>query len=282
MTRALDEEEDRFHLQYCLFDWDDNVVHMPTKIWMESVSDGQSVGLSTREYAKRRSDPGLRHAETAFREFRDETGDFEKDLRHAMSGDGWKAPAFNAFKQTVMEGRLFAIITARGHSEQTLRRSVDGFIHTILSETEKQTMKRSLQRFNDRASEQVKDADLMGRYLDLCSFFGVTNPDFIERSGTPHVEEGKKHGIRTFVERMMEMSREVFSNKGTDVASISFGMSDDDRKNVDAVDNFMRDEMSVAYPGVKFKVFDTGVGGGKTRKLKSHRSDPDLYPVAVR
>jgi len=243
---------------------------------MEDKKDGAAVPLSTAEYAMRRHDPELRHCKTAFREFCDDTGDFEQDLQRAMSGNSWRGPAFTAFKQAVMEGRLFAIVTARGHGEETLRRATDRFIHKILSEDEMQTMMQSLRAFCEFASEDAADASLFGDYLKLCHFVGVSSPEFIKSSGISRVEEGKKYAIRKFVDCIVKINQEAFRQKGKAIASISFGMSDDDHKNVETVDALMRDELSPLHARVKFVVFDTGVGGGKVRRLKPHVSDPDL------
>ena len=64
----------------------------------------------------------------------------------------------------------------------------------------------------------------------------------------------------------------VFSQKGKRIQGISFGMSDDDHKNVEAIDALMRDELSPLYRNVKFVVFDTG--GGTVKRLRQHLSDP--------
>jgi len=266
------------HLRYGIFDWDDNVVHMPTHIWMETVADGESLALSTLDYAKRRADPALRHAKDAFREFRDETGDFAGDLAKVMAGSSWKAPAFEAFKQAMIEGRLFAIVTSRGHEDETMRKAVTGFVDKILSKEEKETMQRSLREFCGLAGREVADADLLSDFFSLCHFKGVSNPEYVKKTGVKGTEEGKKVAIRSFVKAVFDMNQEAFGKQGKTVASISFGMSDDDRKNVETVDALMRDELSQAkYPiPVKFVVFDTGVGGGRVRRLKPHVSDPDL------
>merc|ERR1719463_342717 len=50
--------EDGLNLDYNLFDWDDNVVRMPTKIWVRD-DNGAPFTLSTEEFAKRRNDPDV-------------------------------------------------------------------------------------------------------------------------------------------------------------------------------------------------------------------------------
>lgn len=278
----MEQRQDRdqgLHLRYCIFDWDDNIVHMPTRIWMERVSDGTPVRLSTADYARRRHDSTLRHAAQAFREFNDETGDFAADLRRAMAENSeWRGPALGAFRRAVLDGRLFAVITARSHAEATMRAAVREFLTALLSEDEWSAMLRSLRRFKEIAKEDLDESRLVDEYLSLCSFTGVSNPEFRQRSGTTSVEEGKKYATRDFVKRIMDLSQVAFKERGTEIASVSFGMSDDDRKNVEAVDEFFRDELSQAFTRVKFVVFDTGVGGGRTRRLKPHISDPDAVP----
>jgi len=267
------------HLRYCIFDWDDNVMHMPTKIWMEDANDGTPVGLGTAEYATRRHDKALKHTKTSFREFQDGTGDFEGDLRRTMEGVAWKGPAFGAFIEAVKGGRLFAIVTARGHNEESIRRAVSGFIETVLSANERDKMLENLRLFNVKALHEASDTDLVSDYLKLCRFIGVTNPAFVESKGiAPNaVEEGKKIAIREFVKCTVDMAEEVFVKRGQAVSSISFGMSDDDRKNVEAADKLFVDELSPVYSNVKFVVFDTG--GRSVRRLKYHLSDPDKYKV---
>lgn len=271
LKKTLSDEEGGLHLRYYIFDWDDNVVHMPTRIWMEGAQDGTKVPLTTGDYAIRRHEPGLRHPPDAFREFQDGTGDFESDLQRAMAGEKWKGPAFDSFKEAVMGGRQFAIVTARGHSETTMRIAIANFVNTILSDNEKEVMLQSLKEFKLTAKEDI-DTDFVRDYFNLCQFVGVTCPDFQQGKQIKNVEEGKQCAIRLFVKSTVNMSQNVFAQRGLKIASISFGMSDDDHKNVQAIDKLMRDELSPQYKNVKFVVFDTG--GSQIKRLKSYLYDP--------
>ena len=44
-------------MKYYAFDWDDNIVHMPTKIVLKT-EDGNEVGMSTDDFAEYRHDIG--------------------------------------------------------------------------------------------------------------------------------------------------------------------------------------------------------------------------------
>lgn len=269
--RQLQKDDGSLNLRYYLFDWDDNIVNMPTKIWLEDQAC-QPVLLSTAEFAKRRAEVGKTlhppngNFGEAFREFCDETGDFEGDLRRAMAGTAWQGPAFEDFKRAVIEGRLFGIVTARGHGETTLRCATKNFVGAILSSAERQEMLQSLRAYRKLSSAQTSDEDTINRYFDKCFFAGVTNPEFMRVSCVANPEEGKKHAVRTFVKATMDANLVDFA--GCKISSIAFGMSDDDAKNVQAIEELMRDELSPAYPDVKFVPFDTG--SGQVDRRQSH------------
>jgi hypothetical protein len=44
-------------MKYYAFDWDDNIVHMPTKIMLKT-KDGDEIGMSTDDFAEYRHDLG--------------------------------------------------------------------------------------------------------------------------------------------------------------------------------------------------------------------------------
>src|ERR1035437_2422076 len=119
--------ENRRSLAYAAYDWDDNLLHMGTKIHMEK-KDGDSwipVDLSTEEFAKARGDKeNYRYASDAFAEFGDSgkrgSNAFLEDVKQAIS-KGRFAPSWSKFKQTLIDGSIFAIITARGHEPETIK-----------------------------------------------------------------------------------------------------------------------------------------------------------------
>jgi len=117
-------------LKYYAFDWDDNIVHMPTKIIVES-EFGDEVEMSTDDFATYRERIGKEpfeykgetitgYAENPFRNFRVE-GDkqFLVDAMRAKPGAAWED-----FKEAINNGSIFAIITARGHNPKTIKEGV--------------------------------------------------------------------------------------------------------------------------------------------------------------
>ena len=263
-------------LKYYIFDWDDNILHMPTKIYLEKrLPDGTWVphAVSTSVFSVIRTDrqkyrPPAGDWENAFRDFRDMDVDnenvFLRDTKKAIdavvSGKHKEGPSFAKFRQTLIEGRLFAIVTARGHSSNVIRQAVDYFIQTVLSPEERQTMLKNLRGYMACFAPEVetrRDEDVCNYYHDHNRYHGVMSPEFRARMGqepgaSPNTEEGKQFAIKDFVEHVIHIAHE----RGLD-KPISVGFSDDDEGNVIAVENYIRDALSNEFPGIKFVVYYT-------------------------
>ena len=120
-------------LLYYAFDWDDNILSMPTVIHMDHLIDGDWVpeDVSTADFAKVRGDSENWRVingdpTAAFSEFRDSgpRGDvaFLEDTKNAVSAQRF-SPAWEDFVECLVNGSLFAIITARGHEAPSIKSS---------------------------------------------------------------------------------------------------------------------------------------------------------------
>ena len=169
-------------LKYYMFDWDDNILEMPTKIRIRR--DGDIVEITTSAYAALSDDE--RSACTladddhggSFKYFRDEPGTsyFESDLRSALKEGAFK-PSFAPFKQALIDARLFGIVTARGHEPDTFRNGVRLIITETFQPDERQQMIDNIRAWYQRAGLDVPD-DPVGAYLQLNGYYGVTSPSF--------------------------------------------------------------------------------------------------------
>lgn len=263
-------------LKYYIFDWDDNILHMPTHIHLEKRNaQGEWVphSVSTAAFSVIRADqetyrPPKGDWEAAFRDFRDIDGDNEnvllRDTKTAIDrvvNEGEKAgPSFEKFRTTLVEGRLFAIVTARGHSPAAIRQAVEYFIETVLTPDEKQVMLRNLRGYLACFApdhNMTHDADVMTYYLNHNKYHGVMSPHFKAMMGqppgsSPNTEAGKQFAIKDFVEHVIEITRASGLTN-----PISVGFSDDDEDNVIAVESYVRDALSHEFPGIKFVVYYT-------------------------
>ena len=135
-----------------MFDWDDNILHMPTRIHLEHRTDDgwERISVSTDEFARIRGDtenyrPVEGDWDRSFEDFYDigSRGDraFVEDtvaaLEPVIQGREKGGPSFRRFRKALTEGRLFAIITARAHAPKSIREGVEYFIEKILTPEEK-------------------------------------------------------------------------------------------------------------------------------------------------
>ena len=193
LNKFANTRENRTLLYYA-FDWDDNILRMPTEIMVQT-EDGNEIGMSTSDFAIYRSKIGKEHFEynghtivgldynVAFRNFRDDADDtiFKTDVERAIAlGDKGKAPAWNKFIKCLTNGAFFAIITARGHEPESIRKGIEYIIDNVLDDDQTQEMYNNLLKFahlfkiadvdslprilNGVASENL----LVKNYLDLC------------------------------------------------------------------------------------------------------------------
>ncbi len=268
-------------LKYYIFDWDDNILHMPTHIHLERRNDqGEWVphSVSTSVFSVIRADqenyrPPKGDWEAAFCDFRDIAGNVEnvllRDTKTAINrvvNGGEKAgPSFEKFRTTLVEGRIFAIVTARGHGPASIRQAVEYFIETVLTPEEKQIMLRNLRGYLacfDPDHETDNDDEVMTYYLNHNRYHGVMSPHFRAMMGqapssSPNTEAGKQFAIKDFVEHVIKITRANGIEN-----PISVGFSDDDEGNVGAVESYVREALSQEFPGIKFVVYYT--------------SDPDM------
>lgn len=263
-------------LKYYIFDWDDNILHMPTSIHLERrLENGNWVphSVSTAVFSVIRSDtenyrPPDGSWENAFRDFRDfeinNENIFLRDTRMAIdrvvSGSEKAAPSFEKFKTSLIEGRLFAIVTARGHSPGIIREGVAYFIRNVLNGEEQQSMLGNLRGYIACFDPQYDDADdeeVLRYYLNHNKYHGVMSPEFRQQTGqppgaSPNTESGKQFAIKDFVEHVIMITKERGIEK-----PVSVGFSDDDEANVIAVENYVRTALALEFPSIKFVVYYT-------------------------
>lgn len=255
-------------LRTYIFDWDDNILYMPTTIKMDKKENGKwvPVDVPTDEYAHIRTSPEYRLRDNspgiAFSDFR-ESKPFIEDIKKAIHSDNF-APSADKFKEALINANPFGINTARGHKPEILRDGVRLFIDMVFTDEEKSKMVNSIKKILNQTKELTPNQSI-DFYLDeMGEYYPVSSEEFGERfgldttGGAANPEHAKKVAIEHFV-------RKVFNNVKTLVSSdykkMSVGFSDDDVRNVKAVEQFIEDELNKMYPEFHFVVYDTSDKG---------------------
>jgi len=241
------DEEGQPDLKYYAFDWDDNIVTMPTRIVL-STEDGEEVGMSTEDFAEYRESIGKEpfdykgkkifgYAENPYRNF-GVSGDkaFIVDSMLAKPGPSW-----NDFVEAINGGSIFSIITARGHNPKTLREAVYNMIVTDHNGISKNELLNNLKRYREYFDEtKMSDKEMIDFYLDLAKFHPVTYGE----GSAANPEEGKIVALRNFLSYVKNMAQELgekayFKNDIKNNFVPMIGFSDDDARNIEKIKDFL-------------------------------------------
>jgi hypothetical protein len=278
-------------LRLYAFDWDDNILQMPTKIKMDQKvgKRWKPIEVSTEKFAEIRTEPDYRvrnnNPKEAFIDFT-LPDTFLRDSKEAILKDK-KSPSFNKFKESLIYANPFSIITARGHNPEVLKKGVKMFIHLVLSPEEKEKMLENIidtlkheNEFSDDFIEKLEYLD-KNQILDLFldekgDYYPVSSPEFGEKfglevsGGAANPEHNKKVALADFISKYDDLIR---SGK---YVSASLGFSDDDPRNVKAMIEFVRNELSRMYPEVKFIIQDTSEGGYTKIHIETDNKEEEL------
>ena len=249
-------EEGQPDLKYYAFDWDDNIVIMPTQIMLQSEQGGE-VGMSTEDFAEYRQKIGkepfdyngemiVGYAEDPYRNFGIQ-GDkkFIVDSLLAQPGPSW-----DDFVECINGGSIFAIITARGHTPTVLRDSIYNFIVTNHNGISAESLIQNLKEYRDLSGEVMRDDQLLIKeYLDMCKYHPVTYGE----GSASNPEEGKIKALREFINYVKYQSRKLgqkvsFTNDVTNNFVPQIGFSDDDPGNIESIKSFLEKEYEDEKP----------------------------------
>jgi hypothetical protein len=237
-------------LKYYAFDWDDNIVHMPTKIIVRN-EDGEEVKMSTDDFATYREKIGkepfnyegeiiVGYGENPFRNFRTEGDkDFLIDAMKAKVG-----PAFDDFREAINNGSIFSIITARGHNPKTLKNAVYNYIISGFNGIDKNELIKNLKKYrNITGEEDMEDEELIKSYLNLNKFYPVT----FGSGSASNPEEAKVEAMQEFINYIKTTAKKLdkkiyLKNDISNNFIPTIGFSDDDIRNIEVMKKHFKDK----------------------------------------
>lgn len=258
--REVDRNFEKGGRSFYFFDFDDNVVHLPSKIFLFHKYSQEELAVSTTHFAEISKLIGKAGTSYSDFEIREEpfTGSFRSfreipknllngrpqpllsDVFEALKNPflEWRGPSWNFFVHAVNNGRPISIITARGHHPHTIRQGINILV-------------------------QTRDLPVGPNYLSL---YPVSQPETRKKLGDHDFKwstaELKKAAIKMAVQDAFECYGENPYHR--------FGMSDDDPYNVELIIQAMK-ELKKEYPENAFYVINTAGGQLKREEiLKDH------------
>jgi hypothetical protein len=236
---------------FYFFDFDDNVLSLPTPLFLFHKHTGEEKSFSTREFAQIGEQIGK---EGLWRDYEirlcDQTGSFRRfrhrqlnliqrlfrrrqplieDLLKVLPQNqyDWRGPSWNFFWHAVHNERPLSIITARGHRPETLQEAIS----------------------------VLKKHGHLSRDPNYLSVFPVSHRDIRAQLGD---REFKWHASKLKQEAIKFSVQEAFKIYGFN-PNHRFGMSDDDPVNIRLIIEAMQD-LKRQYPDNSFYVIDTHGG----------------------
>ncbi len=236
---------------FYFFDFDDNIAFLTTPLVLFHKKTKEELHLSSAEWAIHHSSIGKNGIYSeyeidfddnngTFRSFRDimlteeerQTGKkqtFVQDILLVLKNIDsiWKGPSWDCFYHAVFNQRPISVITARGHSAETIRAGIYEFVK----------------------------AGWLPAEPNYLSIFAVSNKQTRISVGDHEFKqttaELKQHAIRASVERAIEVYGYSPHHR--------FGMSDDDPKNIQLIVEEMT-RLKGKYPEMSFFMIETNNG----------------------
>ena len=232
------------------FDFDGNILAPNTPYRVIEIATGKEVCIPAHELdnnAELISGPvaqyqWMKNMEDSLVHFRDftrysEPNHLMDDTMNAIK-NGLFSPSFEAFKETfLVRARLFAIITARGHSADNLERTIREISETVLSDEEKNTQYESIKNLYQALYPHMpipnRDQALQFYFQEIVSYYTVSNAHIKKylslKMDTPTPE--KK--VISMDHYMQDMRRRILDSIGIDNSTpLAIGFSDDSVSNM--------------------------------------------------
>jgi hypothetical protein len=244
IRRILREQSEvkEIPIKFYMFDWDDNLLYMPTQIYV-TTDKGKEIGMGTEDFAHLRSkltsgEPFVYKGKTVkgmgenpFRKFRGGKEEFYKDVEKSKKAVSWPD-----LTEAINSGSYLAIITARGHNPQVIKDTLRDLINEGSGGISKEDLLLSLKNRKKLIGQKpLTPKEEINEYIDNCLFYTV---GYYYSTGSAKPEEIKAKAMTFFQSSGNDLVDAMNDKLETDGINdyrfkAYFGFSDDDLKNIE-------------------------------------------------
>ena len=262
------------------FDWDDNIMHTPSKIVLFHKQSGEELTMDTEAFAVYRGQVGVEAVDYkgenlqeytlipedgySFRNFRDGANGenlFLQAVKEALEGPeaSWQGPSWEDFVEALQEpetAEKTTIITARGHSPLAIY----------------------------EAMELLQEMGYVEHVLPLENIYPTSNPGIFNRYLEDEVSAAHPSMIKVqvMIDLLDRLQAQPLDENASYVLSPDadkydyfhlWGFSDDDEKTYQSALEVLSEEVAKQrWDRVKITVFYTGKSGSETNIIQSDGS----------
>lgn len=253
-------------LKYYIFDWDDNLLFMPTKIIIEELKDNNWIDkeISTIEFRdllpelKKGVNFKIKNNQDSYKEFNDKgsrgNNAFLEDVKFAIYNN-YFGPSWDSFIKCLIDASLFMILTARGHEPETIKKTVKWIIDNYLTKKQKRNLLKNILNFikNFSPKKNINKFDsefLINDYLDKCVYIGIQSKFFenkFHKGDSIDPSNSKKEAISFFIKYIQKINKLNIP--------IKIGFSDDTLDNINTVKSFFKEKRNLDI--INYYLFDS-------------------------
>lgn len=213
-----------------LFDWDENIIHMDSKLCVNY--DGNDIEVSESEYLriKKHEQCITPELDDFLFNFRCEKA-FIKDLDKALLNQTF-GKVFHKLQNAIMDGNKIGIITARGHNPNVFKMAISNIIFKTFTNSQ-------LILFYENVGD-------INEFINNIEIYPVSYEKMFEDKGVISVADKKVEALKCFLNKNIKENKEY-----------SVGFSDDNLQNLEVMQNAIVNDIKSQYPNINFVLYDT-------------------------
>lgn len=264
-----------------MFDYDGNLLTTDATVKLEHFENGVWVprNLTTAEWAvvSEMNDTSYRESTLLdlYWDYSDKAGDDALELAtlRAAQNESNFGPAYPFWRQHIINGIPYVMITARSHDPVNVKRAMEALMRKMLTSQEQHMLVKNFLSetapifgFDEREGWWKQyfsdERNVWNTYMRGCQFFSVSNEWLDSRSSCATSALCKAKTVKDLVANSIP-----YKTRGEQPQVTVMSFYDDERPNINAVKNIMEKELAIAHPEICFRVYDTSDLKGPAKQI---------------
>lgn len=265
-----------------MFDYDGNLLTTDANLKVEHLENGVWVprNISSAEWSAIVQANDTTYRESTIMDFywdySDKAGDdaFEIATLRAAENESNFGPAYPFWRQHILNGIPYSIITARSHDAVNVKRAMNALMRKVFTEEEQHMIVKNFLAgtaeifgYYDKEgwwkSFFSKEENIWNTYMRGCQFFPVSNEWLEGRSECGSATGScKAQTVKSLVANALP-----YKTRGEQPQITVMSFFDDEQPNIEAVYAIMSTELVVEHPEICFRVYDTSDLKGTAKQL---------------
>lgn len=194
--------------------------------------------------------------EVSMRDFR-WYGKLIQDVFDVVYDEKWRWPIRNEFKKATIDADPTHIITARGNPVSDFLDMHKKIIYEVFTQAEKEEMAINMSNKSKHMPYQFDR--LVSEYLKNNLYIPCSNPDLIKKLHRENISwyQRKALAFEKCIKKTIHNFAKYYGASFMKHKKISIWFSDDSKKNIDAIKDYINETLKFNYPEIVFYLYNT-------------------------